>query len=45
MLAQHSDAIQPSPHLMPRPSAEHYDLSDQEKRDLIKLIEAGKPLP
>ena len=30
---------------MPRPTAEHYDLSDTEKRDLIKLIEHGKPLP
>ncbi len=25
--------------------AAHYDLSDAEKRDLIKLIEQGKPLP
>ncbi len=25
--------------------ATHYDLSDAEKRDLIKLIEQGKPLP
>lgn len=30
---------------MARPSTEHYDLSEQEKRDLIKLIEQGKPLP
>ena len=31
---------------MPRPhAAEHYDLSETEKRDLIKLIEQGKPLP
>ena len=31
---------------MPRPHATaHYDLSDTEKRDLIKLIEQGKPLP
>lgn len=30
---------------MPRPTAEHYELSDTEKRDLIKLIEQGKPLP
>jgi site-specific DNA-methyltransferase (adenine-specific)/adenine-specific DNA-methyltransferase len=30
---------------MARPSAEHYELSDTEKRDLIKLIEQGKPLP
>src|SRR5882757_5973773 len=26
-------------------SSEHYDLTDAEKRDLIKLIEQGKPLP
>ncbi len=25
--------------------SEQYDLSDSEKRDLIKLIEQGKPLP
>ena len=31
---------------MPRPhDSERYDLSDAEKRDLIKLIEQGKPLP
>ena len=30
---------------MPRPSTEHYDLTPEEKRDLIKLIEEGKPLP
>ncbi len=30
---------------MSRPSTEHYDLSETEKRELIKLIEAGKPLP
>ena len=31
---------------MPRPPAtELYDLSDAEKRDLIALIQAGKPLP
>ena len=30
---------------MPRPSTEHYEISDAEKRDLIKLIEQGKPLP
>ncbi len=30
---------------MSRPASEHYDLSEQEKRDLIKLIEQGKPLP
>ena len=30
---------------MAQPSTEHYDLSETEKRDLIKLIEQGKPLP
>lgn len=31
---------------MPRPhDSEKDDLSDAEKRDLIKLIEQGKPLP
>ncbi|MBP7830733.1 MAG: site-specific DNA-methyltransferase [Kiritimatiellae bacterium] len=30
---------------MPRYESEKYELSDAEKRDLIKLIEAGKPLP
>ena len=30
---------------MPRPNQESYDLTDTEKRDLIKLIEQGKPLP
>jgi len=31
---------------MPRPhDSERYDFSDAEKRDLIKLIEQGKPLP
>lgn len=30
---------------MSRPTTEHYDLSETEKRDLIKLIEQGKPLP
>ena len=30
---------------MARPSTEHYDLTELEKRDLIKLIEQGKPLP
>ncbi len=30
---------------MSRPSTEHYDLTEIEKRDLIKLIEQGKPLP
>ena len=30
---------------MPRPDSSTYDLSDAEKRDLIKLIEQGKPLP
>ncbi len=30
---------------MPRPHESAYDLTDAEKRDLIKLIEHGKPLP
>ena len=30
---------------MSRPEADRYELSDAEKRDLIKLIEQGKPLP
>ena len=30
---------------MARPPAEAYELTDAEKRDLIKLIEQGKPLP
>ncbi len=33
---------------MSRPASEHYDLPEQEKRGLIKLIkliEQGKPLP
>lgn len=30
---------------MARPAADTYELSDTEKRDLIKLIEQGKPLP
>ena len=30
---------------MPRPTADQYELSETEKRDLIKLIEEGKPLP
>ncbi|WP_449447769.1 DNA methyltransferase [Thermomonas brevis] len=30
---------------MARPHKEAYDLSDAEKRDLIQLIQAGKPLP
>ena len=30
---------------MARPDASSYDLTDAEKRDLIKLIEQGKPLP
>ncbi len=30
---------------MARPDSTHYELSDTERRDLIKLIEAGKPLP
>ena len=29
---------------MPRPDSAHYDRSDVEKRDLIKLIKQGKPL-
>ena len=29
---------------MPRPDSAHYDCSDVEKRDLIKLIKQGKPL-
>jgi site-specific DNA-methyltransferase (adenine-specific)/adenine-specific DNA-methyltransferase len=46
-LAQLIGAIPTPPTLptMSRPSTEHYDLSEQEKRDLIKLIEQGKPLP
>ncbi len=31
--------------LMPRPQDERYALSDAEKRDLIALIQAGRPLP
>jgi len=27
------------------PSSERYELSEQEKRDLVLLIQAGKPLP
>jgi DNA modification methylase len=27
------------------PSSERYELSEQEKRDLVQLIQAGKPLP
>lgn len=30
---------------MSRPTSIHYELSDTEKRDLIALIQAGKPLP
>lgn len=30
---------------MSRPSTEHYDLAEAEKRDIIKCIETGKPLP
>jgi len=30
---------------MARPSSEHYDLTETERRDIIKLIEQGKPLP
>jgi|GEM_PF-3009730 hypothetical protein len=30
---------------MPRPDSEKYELSPAEKRDLVKLIEQGKPLP
>ncbi|MCB1130285.1 MAG: site-specific DNA-methyltransferase [Verrucomicrobiae bacterium] len=30
---------------MPRPESAHYELSETEKRDLIKLIEEGRPLP
>ncbi len=30
---------------MPRPHQDAYDLTDAEKRDLIKLINEGKPLP
>lgn len=30
---------------MPRQDSERYELSDSEKRDLIKLINEGKPLP
>lgn len=30
---------------MPRITKQHYDLSDAEKRDLIELIQQGKPLP
>lgn len=30
---------------MARPDAAHYELTDAEKRDLIKLIEQGRPLP
>lgn len=30
---------------MPRPDSDKYELTEAEKRDLIKLIEQGKPLP
>jgi hypothetical protein len=30
---------------MARTPRDHYELSDAEKRDLIQLIQAGKPLP
>ena len=30
---------------MPRPHQEAYDLTPAEKRDLVKLINEGKPLP
>ena len=30
---------------MPRPSSELYELTETERRDIIKLIEQGKPLP
>ena len=30
---------------MARPTTDAYDLTDAEKRDLIKLIEQGRPLP
>jgi site-specific DNA-methyltransferase (adenine-specific)/adenine-specific DNA-methyltransferase len=30
---------------MPHPAKPTYDLSDAEKRDLVELIQAGKPLP
>ncbi len=30
---------------MSRPQNEHYELTDAEKRDLIAMIQAGKPLP
>jgi len=30
---------------MPRPDSERYELTDADKRDLIKLIDQGKPLP
>lgn len=30
---------------MARPTADGYELTDAEKRDLIKLIEQGRPLP
>jgi hypothetical protein len=30
---------------MARPDSDRYELTDADKRDLIKLIEQGKPLP
>lgn len=30
---------------MPRPESTHYELTETERRDIIKLIEHGKPLP
>jgi len=30
---------------MPRPESTHYELTETERRDMIKLIEQGKPLP
>ncbi len=30
---------------MPRPESTHYELTETERRDIIKLIEQGKPLP
>jgi len=35
----------PIPMHSPSRGASSYELTDTEKRDLIKLIEAGKPLP
>ena len=30
---------------MARPDSTHYELTETERRDIIKLIEQGKPLP